>query len=84
MIPSESDREPWGVIIAFVGGIGALALILGWSPNITPELFAFAQQVLFTLIFVFGIIVIVNGALAILIFLIEWGVGAMTSRRVRY
>jgi hypothetical protein len=84
MIPSESDREPWGVIIAFVGGIGALALILGWSPNITPELFAFAQQVLFTLIFVFGIIVIVNGALAILIFLIEWGVGVMTSRRVRY
>ena len=84
MIPSESDREPWGVIIAIFAAIGALALILGWYPNITPELLARAQQVLTTLIFVFGIIVVVNGALAIVLFLLEWGFGAMTSRRVRY
>lgn len=84
MIPSESDREPWGVIIAIFVGIGALALILGWSPNITPDLLATAHQVLNTLIFVFGIIVVVNGALAILIFLLEWGFGTVTQRKVRY
>lgn len=84
MIPSESDREPWGVIIAIFAAIGALALVLGWSPNITPELLAFAQKFLNTLIFVIGIIVVVNGALAILIFITEWGVGAATQRRVRY
>jgi hypothetical protein len=84
MIPSESDREPWGVIIAIFAGIGALALILGWTPNITPDLIAFAEQVLTTLIFVFSVIVVVNGTLALVIFLLEWGFGAMTSRRVRY
>lgn len=84
MIPSESDREPWGVIIAIFGAIGALALVLGWSPNITPELVAFAEKFLNTLVFVFGIIVVVNGALALVIFAIEWGFGAMTQRRVRY
>jgi hypothetical protein len=84
MIPSESDREPWGVIIAIFAGIGALALILGWTPNITPDLIDLGQNILNTLIFVFGIIVVVNGALAILIFLLEWGFGTVTSRRVRY
>lgn len=84
MIPSESDREPWGVIIAIFAGIGLLALVLGWSPNITPELLQWGQQALNTLIFVFGIIVVVNGTLAILIFLFEWGFGTVTSRRVRY
>ncbi len=84
MIPSESDREPWGVIIAIFAGIGALALILGWTPNITPDIIQLAQKILTTLIFVFGIIVVVNGSLAILIFLLEWGFGTVTSRRVRY
>jgi hypothetical protein len=84
MIPSESDREPWGAIIVIFAGIGAFALILGWTPNLTPELFALAQRVLNALILVFGVIVVVNGALAIVIFLVEWGFGAMTQRRVRY
>jgi hypothetical protein len=84
MIPSESDREPWGVIIAIFAGIGTLALVLGWSPNITPEVLTFAEQTLTTLIFVFGVIVVVNGSLALVLFLLEWGFGAMTRRKVRY
>jgi hypothetical protein len=84
MIPSESDREPWGVIIAIFAGIGALALILGWTPNITPELLTLAQQTLTVLIFVLSIIVVVNGSLALVLFILEWGFGAMTRRKVRY
>ncbi len=84
MIPSESDREPWGVIIGIFAAIGGLALILGWTPNLTPDLLDNAHRVLTTLIYVFGIIVAVNGALAVLIFLIEWGFGTVTQRRVRY
>ncbi len=84
MIPSESDREPWGVIIGIFAAIGGLALILGWTPNITPDLIELGQKILTTLIFVFGIIVVVNGSLAVLIFLLEWGFGTVTSRRVRY
>lgn len=84
MIPSESDREPWGIIIAIFAGIGLLAVILGWTPNLTPDLLTFLQTLLTTLIFVFGIIVVVNGSLAIVIFILEWGFGAMTQRKVRY
>lgn len=84
MIPSESDREPWGIIIAIFAGVGVLALILGWTPNITPDLLERANQVLTTLTYVFGIIVAVNGILAVIIFLLEWGFGAMTQRKVRY
>lgn len=84
MIPSASDREPWGVIIGVFLGVGALALILGWAPRFSPEAIAFGQTVLYTLIFVFGVIVTVNGALALVIFIFEWVFGAMTQRRVRY
>lgn len=84
MIPSESDREPWGVIIAIFAAIGVLALVLGWTPNITPDILDKAQKVLNTLIFVCGTIVVVNGSLALLLFLLEWGFGAMTQRKVRY
>jgi hypothetical protein len=84
MIPSESDREPWGPIILVFALIGAAAFILGWTPNITPELLANAQKVLNTLIFVFGIICLVNGALFLIILILEQGFGALTQRRVRY
>lgn len=84
MIPSASDREPWGVIIGTFVVIGVLALILGWVPTISPEMLEWGQRVLYTLIFVFGVIVVVNGALAAVIFGFEWLFGAMTQRRVRY
>lgn len=84
MIPSESDREPWGAIIVLFGVIGAAAFFFGWTPNVSPDLITAARQVLDALTFVFGIIFVVNGSLAILIFLIEWGFGSVTRRRVRY
>lgn len=84
MIPSESDREPWGIIIGTFAAIGALAVILGWVPTFSPQMIEFGQRALYTLIFVFGVIVFVNGALAILIFIFEWLFGSMTQRRVRY
>ncbi|HZQ09527.1 MAG TPA: hypothetical protein VFD70_23320 [Anaerolineae bacterium] len=84
MIPSASDREPWGVIIVLFGAVGALALVLGWTPNFSPNLIETARKVLDALTLVFGTIVVVNGALAVVIFLLEWGFGAMTQRRVRY
>jgi hypothetical protein len=84
MIPSASDREPWGVIIALFAAIGVGALLLGRVPTLTPQTLEHARQALVTLIFILGIIVVVNGSLAVVIFLIEWGFGTMTQRRVRY
>lgn len=84
MIPSESDREPWGIIIGIFVAVGALMIILGWVPRFSPETIAFGQTVLYTLIFVFGVIVVVNGTLAAVIFIFEWLFGIMTQRKVRY
>jgi hypothetical protein len=84
MIPSESDREPWGVMIGIFAAVGALALVLGWVPTFSPEVIEFGQRALYTLIFVFGVIVVVNSALALLVFSFEWLFGTMTQRRVRY
>lgn len=84
MIPSESDREPWGVIIVLFGAIGGLAVVFGWTPNASPDIITAARQLLDTLTFVFGIITFVNGTLALVVFLIEWGFGTVTQRKVRY
>lgn len=84
MIPSESDREPWRVIIIGFITIGGLAVILGWVPTFSPQTIALGRNVLNALVIVLGAIVFVNGSLALVIWLLEWGFGAMTQRRVRY
>lgn len=84
MIPSASDREPWGVLIALFGGIALLALLLGWTPNFSPEVIGYARRALDALSLAFGVIVVVNGSLFILLVLMEWGLGHMTQRKVRY
>src|SRR5919204_925720 len=58
MIPSESDREPWGALIAFFGALGALAIVFGWTPRIPVELFTFGRNLLDALTFAFGVSVI--------------------------
>ncbi len=84
MIPSESDREPWGLLILFFGGIAVGALLLGWIPRVTPEMVKFGDRVLDTLNLAFGVSVIVNGTVAFILWLAEVTVGNVTQRRVRY
>lgn len=84
MIPSESDREPWGMLIAVFGVVGGLAILLGWTPRIPPDVIDVARRVLQALTFVFGVSVVVNGTVALLIGLVELTVTTMTRRKVRY
>lgn len=84
MIPSESDREPWGALIAFSGVVVVLSVLFGWAPNIPPDVIAGARRALDALTLAFGITVVLNGSVAILIWLVEWTVGAVTQRKVRY
>ncbi len=84
MIPSESDREPWGGILAVFGVIGALTILLGWLPQIPPDVFNAARTVLHGLTFAFGISVVVNGTVAFLIWLVELTVSSVTQRRAKY
>lgn len=71
MIPSESDRAPWGpVLIGAVCGFAALFL-LGWTPRVPPDVVALSQRVLAALTFVLGIVVAVNGMVAIMLWALE-------------
>ncbi len=84
MIPSESDREPWGALIVTFGVIGALSILFGWAPRIPGELFSFAHNALNALTFAFGVSVVVNGVVAFVLWILEWTIGSVTQRRVRY
>lgn len=84
MIPSESDREPWGALLAFFGVVAVLAILFGWTPHFPPEWIATARRALDALTFAFGVSVVVNGAVAFVLWIIEWTIGSVTRRRVRY
>ncbi len=84
MIPSESDREPWGGVLVVFGAIGVLAILLGWLPRLPPEVLNSAQQVLQGLTFAFGVSVVVNGTVAFILWILEWTIASVTRRRVRY
>lgn len=84
MIPSESDREPWGPLIVFFGVAGGLAILLGWTPHIPPDIIDMARRVLQALTFAFAVSVVVNGAVAVIIWIAEWTVTSVTRRKVRY
>ncbi len=84
MIPSESDREPWGQLVAFFGVVGVLAVLLGWTPQIPPDAINYGRMALNALTVAFGISVVINGALAFVIWILEWTLASITQRRVRY
>ena len=84
MIPSESDREPWGPLLVFFGVIGGMAILLGWTPRIPPDVIDIARRVLDALTFAFGVSVVVNGTVAFAIWVVEWTVTSVTRRKVRY
>ncbi len=84
MIPSESDREPWGPVITFFGLGVAILFVLGWTPRIPPDLVALARNWLDALTFALGLAVIVNGAIAIVLWILEQTLGRLSGKRVEY
>ncbi len=84
MIPSESDREPWGGVLAVFGVIGVLAIVLGWLPRIPAGVFTWTQQLLQGLTFAFGVSVVVNLTVAFILWIVEWTIASVTRRRVKY
>ena len=84
MIPSESDREPWGQVLVVFGVIALAAFLLRWTPRLTADMIKVGETVLNGLTFAFGVSVLINGLVAILIWLVEWMVTSITQRRVKY
>lgn len=84
MIPSESDREPWGPVITFFGAGVALLFILGWTPRVPPDAVTLARNLLDALTFALGIAVIVNGGMAGALWLLEQMLARIKSSPVEY
>lgn len=84
MIPSESDREPWGWVLAVSGILIAVLFLLGWTPRVPPDLVVMARRILDALTFALGIAVIVNGAVALALLVLERTVRRISGRRVDY
>jgi len=84
MIPSDSDREPWGPVITFFGVGVAILFLLGWTPRVPQNFVTFARQMLDSLTFALGVAVVVNGIMGIAIWILEQTVGRLSGRRVEY
>ena len=84
MIPSESDREPWGLVLGVAVVLIAILFLLGWTPRVPPNLVVMARQILDALTFALGIAVMVNGAVAIALWILERTVERISGKRVEY
>jgi membrane-associated protease RseP (regulator of RpoE activity) len=84
MIPSESDREPWGPVITFFGLGTAILFLLGWTPRMPIEAMTTARNLLDALTFALGIAVVVNGVTAMGLWILEQTVLQLSGRRVEY
>lgn len=84
MIPSESDREPWGPIILFIGLGTAILVLLGWTPRIPTEIVTQARNWLDALTMALGIAVIVNAGVAVMLGLFEHTVSRLNGKQVEY
>lgn len=84
MIPSESDREPWGPVMIVFGVGTAILFLLGWTPRVPSDVVTQARHLIDMLTFALGIAVIVNAAVAVSLWLMEQTVLQISGRRVEY
>jgi len=84
MIPSESDREPWGPIILVIGLGTAILVLLGWTPRVPAEIVTLARHWLDALTMALGIAVIVNAGVAVMLGLFEQTVSRLNGKQVEY
>ena len=84
MIPSESDREPWRWVLAVSGVLIAILFLLGWMPQVPPDLVVLAQRILDGLTFALGIAAAVNLVVAMALLILERTVQRISGRRVDF
>lgn len=84
MIPSQSDREPWGPVITVFGLGAAIFFLLGWTPRVPDDLVQFARQMVSGLTFALGIAVFVNGVVAFTLWMLEHIVERFSGKRFEF
>ncbi len=84
MIPSESDREPWGPVLTFIGALVAILFLLGWTPTIPKHIVDAARELLDALNFALAAALAVNSAVAGALWVVERTFARMSGKRVEY
>lgn len=84
MIPSQSDREPWGPVMTVFGLGAAVFFLLGWTPRVPDDLVQFARQMVVGLTFALGIAVFVNSLVAFTLWVLERLVERFGGKRFEF
>ncbi|MBI5300901.1 MAG: hypothetical protein HY868_02100 [Chloroflexi bacterium] len=84
MIPSQSDREPWGPVITVLGLSAVVFALLGWTPRVPADLVQFARQMVSGLTLALGVAVAVNGVVAFTLWILERVVERFSGKRMEF
>jgi len=84
MLPSKSDRQPWGPVMLFSAAIALLLLVTGVAAQIPPEITRGVLHGVSYLAYAFSLTVVVDLLAALLIVALENVAGVLLRRRVQY
>jgi len=84
MLPSAADRQSWGVALLFAAFAGIILYFTGLLDTFSQPVARWAQSTASQLTYAFGVTVAVDLAFAILLFVVEQGLGLLGFGRVHY
>ena len=84
MMPSPSDRESWRLVLIYVGVVFLLLLVFGWLPTLSDALVQQLDAGLRMLTWAFGLALVVDAVLAVVLALLELLASALLRRKVVY
>jgi len=84
MMPSASDRQPWGSLLLYVGAVGVSLYALELLPAVPPDLAATAVRFTQMLTYALALAVAVDVVVALAIGGMELALSALRRQRVRY
>jgi hypothetical protein len=84
MLPSKPDRRPWLIGFILPGTLLLLLAVLGYFPTLPTDWQLGLRQMLGSLTWIFAFAAVINGALALIIFLLELVLSKAMRRRVVY
>jgi hypothetical protein len=84
MLPSAADRQSWGIALGFVAFVGAVLYFTGLLEAVSVPLSRWGTNSVNQLAYAFAVMVVVDGAFVVVLFVIEQALGLVGLGRVQY
>ena len=84
MLPSESDRRPWGPVALFTGIVFAFLFATNVTSRIPPSITTISLFVVSYLAYAFTLTIIVDAVVALGVGIVEVVISYLSGRRVKY